>query len=185
MSTAAPRKLITAEELEVLPDDGMRYELSRGELICMSPSSTWPGIVAANILFFLGSFVHQQRLGRCGTADSGFRLASDPDTVRAPDVWFIRAERIPTPRPSRGFWAVAPDLAVEVLSPSDRWTDVLRKVSEYLAAGTRLVWVIDPEGRFARVFRADRAPLSVSEDGSLDGEDVIPGFLLPLRNVLE
>jgi Uma2 family endonuclease len=114
-----------------------------------------------------------------------FRLESDPDTVRAPDAWFVSAEHIPEDGIPDGFWPGAPTRAVEVLSPSDRFADVLRKVKEYLAAGARLVWVIDPKGRSAAVF-GPGAPLAelLGEDGVLDGGDVLPGFTLRLRDVL-
>lgn len=184
MTTTAPDRLMTAEELEGLPDDGNSYELSRGRLICMSPSSTRPGIVAWKLNILMGSYVLANNLGLGGTADSGLKLASNPDTVRAPDVWFIRADRLPTPQPSRGFWEIAPDLAVEVLSPSDRWPDVLDKVAEYLRAGTIFVWVIDPEHRFALIFRAGDPPELIREDGILDGGDLLPGFTLRLADVL-
>lgn len=177
-------KLMTAEELAALPDDGHVYELSRGKLICMSPSGSLPSIVAGKILFRLAGFVEQHRLGFYGTAEGGFRLARQPDTVRAPDVWFVRGERLPAEGIPTTFWPGAPDLAIEVLSPSDRFSAVLEKVRDYIDAGTRLVWVIDPEARSAGVFRPQGPVFFVDEDGTLDGEDVLPGFSLRLRDVL-
>lgn len=176
--------LMTADELAQLPDDGTLYELVRGELRVVCPSAALPGVVAWNLLLELGAFVKRNLLGVCGTADSGFRLTSNPDTVRAPDLWFVRSDRIPAAGIPRTFWPGAPDLAVEVLSPSDRFVDVLEKVRDYLEAGTRLVWVIDPEGRSAAVFRPDGLPSLMGEDGVLDGADVVPGFAVMLRDVL-
>ena len=185
VATTSPARLVTAEELLELPDDGNRYELVRGELVCVSPSFVWPGIVAGNVFGGLWGFLQRRRrLGICGISEAGFQLASKPDTVRAPDVWFIRAEHVPEGGVPDGFWPGAPDLAIEVLSPSDRFTDVLGNAHEYLDAGTRLVRVIDPKGRSAAVFRPDRPPLLLGEDGVLDGEDVLPGFTLRLRDVL-
>lgn len=184
MAMARIPQLMAAEELLVMPDDGNRYELVRGELISMSPSAIPPSVVSGNVFLDVGTFVRRNRLGVCGTAEGGFRLSSAPDTVRAPDVWFVRADRIPANGIPDGFWPGAPDLAVEVLSPSDRFTDVLRKAQDYLAAGTRLVWVIDPAGRSAAVFRPDGVPVLLGEDGVLDGADVLPGFTLELKDVL-
>ena len=184
MADAPAAQLMTADELARLPDDGKLYELVRGKLICMSPSAALPGVVAGNLFARLWSFVEQYGLGILGIADSGFRLASNPDTVRAPDLWFVRAERVPPEGIPRTFWPGAPDLAVEVLSPSDRFVAVLEKAQDYLNAGTRRVWVIDPEGRSAAVFRPDGPPRLMDENGALDGEDLIPGFRVALRELL-
>jgi Uma2 family endonuclease len=175
---------MTADELARLPDDGRSYELVRGELRTMCPSAALPGVVAGDLYLELGAYVKHNHFGVCGTADSGFRLRAEPDTVRAPDLWFVRAERVPAGGIPRTFWPGAPDLAVEVLSPTDRFVDVLEKAKDYLEAGTRLVWIIDPEGRSAAVFRPDGLPTLMGEDGVLDGADVVPGFTLPLRDIL-
>jgi Uma2 family endonuclease len=112
------------------------------------------------------------------------RQADRPDNVRSPDVSFVAAGRFPDERWPVGFAALAPDLAVEVLSPSDNSRDVLEKVGEYLNAGTRLVWVIDPETRMATVYRSPMDVRVIGESESLDGEDVVPGFTCPLKDVL-
>ena len=183
--TAMPsRRLMTAEELARLPDDGRVYELSRGKLICMAPSAWPPSMVAGNLHLEVGAFVRQHKLGICGVSEGGFLLNTDPDVVRAPDVWFVRADRVPAPPAPGGYWPGAPDLAVEVLSPSDRFIDVMRKVRDYLDAGVRLLWVIDPEARTAGIFRPGVSERFIDEDGALDGEDVLPGFSLLLSDVL-
>lgn len=182
--TASSPRMITADELLAMPDDGNRYELVQGELICMSPSFILPSVVSGNVYLEVGTFVRRGRLGLCGTAEGGFLLESAPDTVRAPDVWFVKAERVPADGLPEGFWPGAPDLAVEVLSPSDRFVDVMRKVQEYLAAGTHLVWVIDPKGRSAAVFGPERPPLLLGEDDVLEGSDLLPGFSLRLGDIL-
>lgn len=185
MVTATDAHRMTADELLELPEKpGVSYELVRGELRCMAPSAALPGVVAAKTLIRVGGHVEAHKLGVCGTAESGFKLESDPDTVRAPDLWFVRAERIPVEGIPETFWPGAPDLAVEVLSPSDRFGPVMEKVQDYLANGTRLVWVIDPQGRSAANFRPDTRPVLIQEDGVLDGADVIPGFSVMLRDVL-
>ncbi len=151
----------------------------------MGGTSARPAVIAMRIAIRVGGFIEQHGLGICGGADFGFLLASDPDTVRVPDFGFVRTERVPAGGiPASGFWPGAPDLAVEVFSPSNRFTNVLEKVYEYLDAGTRLVWVIEPEARKAMVFRPGGAPpATVGEDGALDGEDVLPGFTLPLAQI--
>jgi Uma2 family endonuclease len=178
--------LITADELQSLPDDGsFLYELDRGRLIDLCPASAYASLVAGTVLIELGSYVKQHGLGVCFGADGGFKLASDPDTVRATDVSFVRAERIPGGGiPRQGYWSGAPDLAVEVLSPSNRPGELWRRIGDLLNAGTRLIWVIDPEQRRAVVIRPGNEIELLAEDGVLDGETAVPGFALPLRRVL-
>lgn len=184
MTQAPGHTIMTAAELLALPDDGChQYELVRGRLIKMSPSSSKPAIVAGRVLRPLGNFVDEHKLGVFGGADWGFRLASNPDTVRSPDCAFVRAEHVPDTGVPDGFWPGAPDLVVEVLSPSNRFSEMLERVEDYLAAGTRLIWILDPEARTARVFHPDRAPAFFGEDGVLAGEDVLPGFTLRLADV--
>jgi Uma2 family endonuclease len=130
----------------------------------------------------LHAFVRQNDLGRLLAAETGFRLFTNPDTVRAPDVAFVRHDRIPNPMP-RGFAEFAPDLAVEVLSPDDRPGEVLEKVSDWLKGGTRLVWVVDPERRSARAYRDDGDIRLLGETDSLEGEDVLPGFNCQVREL--
>lgn len=176
-------RLLTAGDLMRLPDDGYQYELEEGRLIRVPPSGPLASVVAMTIATLLNVFVRSHRLGIVGGADFGLILARDPDTVRAPDVAFYRAERIPPGGIPATYWDLAPDLAVEVLSPSNRRGRVLKKVGEYLDAGTRLVWVVDPRRRTAVVYRPKGEPAIFGEDGVLDGEDVLPGFTLPLAEV--
>ena len=182
--TAVPLpRLMTADELMELPDDGTLYELSRGMLVCMSPSSYGPSRVAGRVIARAGTFIDEHELGDYGSAEGGFFLAANPDTVRAPDFWFVRAERVPPGDNPEGFYQGPPDLAVEVLSPSDRFHNVMLKVRDYLDAGTPLVWVLDPKSKVTAVFRSGQPVRFLDEDGVLDGEDVLPGFSLPLRDV--
>jgi len=117
------------------------------------------------------------------SAETGFLLARRPDTVRAPDVAFVSAERLEQARTTRGFFPGPPDLAVEVLSPTDRAGEVHAKVADYLAAGTRLVWVVEPGRHTIRVYRTLLAPKTVGQEATLDGEEVLPGFRLPVSAV--
>jgi Uma2 family endonuclease len=174
---------MTAEDLLRLNIQDKRSELVRGQLIVREPPGFAHGVVAFKIGRLVGEFVESSNLGVMVAAETGFTLARNPDTVRAPDVGFVCQDRVPDPLP-RGYAEFAPDLAVEVLSPGDRPGEVLAKVSDWLRAGTRLVWVVDPVRRSARVYRADGTETFVSVDDSLDGEDVLPGFALPLSAVL-
>ena len=135
MTTTLQRS--TASELFEMPDDGFRYELVKGELRRMSPSGGEHGATVVNITLLLGQHVKADKLGICFGAETGFKIASDPDTVRAPDVAFIRRERIPESGLPRKFWPGAPDLAVEVLSPGDTRREVDEKVADWLEAGAR------------------------------------------------
>jgi len=165
----------TAEELLALGEEA-RYELIEGRLVPMSPTGSLHGDLVAELTTVLRSFVRTHRLGRILTGEVGFVLRRDPDTVRAADVAFIRAERLPPEGLPTGFFEGAPDLAVEILSPSDRYTEVLRKVSEWLEAGVAMVWVVDPERRKVAVFRPDGTLRLLGEEDVLEGEDVLPGF---------
>jgi Uma2 family endonuclease len=131
----------------------------------------------------LGSFVRPRRLGVVYAGDSGFVLARKPDTVRGPDVAFVSAERQRQVGSASPYFPGAPDLAIEVLSPGDRVSEVVGKVSDYLAAGCRLVWVVDPVREQVQVFRSPLTPRSVARDELLDGEDVVPGFRVALSEI--
>ena len=148
----------------------------------MPPSFSASSFVAMTLGALVTVFVRLHKLGVCTMADGGVKLASNPDTVRAPDFAFFSKERLPTGVPPRGYLG-PPDLAVEVVSVTDRLTDVVKKAKEYLGAGTRLVWVIEPATRAALVFHPGREPDHVEGDATLEGEDVLPGFSLPLSEL--
>src|SRR6185436_868010 len=173
---------MTAEELLHLNLPNKRTELVKGVLVVREPAGYRHGEVAANLLVVIGGFVRERGLGHVLAAETGFKLESDPDTVRAPDVAFVQRDRIPASQ--RGFAALAPDLAVEVLSPDDRPGEVLEKVGDWLKAGVKLVWVVDPVRLLARVYRADGTESLLAADDALDGEDVLPGFLCQLETLL-
>ncbi len=174
MATTLQRS--TASELFEMPDDGFRYELVKGELRKMSPSGSEHGATVINISVLLAQYVRSRKLGVCFGAETGFKIASDPDTVRAPDVAFIRRERIPESGIPKKFWPGAPDLAVEVLSPGDTRREVAEKVEDWLEAGARAVWVINPKRRGVSVYRPMTGVMLLSEGEELDGGDVVPGF---------
>ena len=170
---------MTAEEMLRSRLPNKRTELVRGVLVVREPAGYHHGDVAARLLVAIANHVNANGLGRVFAAETGFRLTRNPDTVRAPDVAYISTARLPDP-PPRGFAELAPDLAVEVLSPDDRPGEVLAKVGDWLNAGARVVWVVDPVRVIARVYRADGSESIVDEAGALQGEDVLPGFEYPL-----
>jgi Uma2 family endonuclease len=178
-----PAALMTADELlrTHLPDK--RVELVRGVLVVREPAGFRHGAVSATLTKLLAHHVDSNELGSVLAAGTGFKLSTDPDTVRAPDVAFVSRERVPDPAPL-GYPALAPDLVVEVLSPGDRPGETLAKVGDWLNAGSRLVWVVDPSRRMARVYRHDGSEMVVTEGAALNGEDVVPGFECPLGSIL-
>lgn len=176
-------RYMTSEALAHHPIPNARTELVRGRLIVREPAKHRHGLVAANLLIEIGIYLKSNPIGQVLAAETGFTLARNPDTVRAPDVAYLRADRVPTVEVA-GFDELAPDLVVEVLSPGDRARAVQTKINDWLAAGTLLVWVIDPRRRLARVYRADRTVSVLTETDSLDGEDVLPGLSLAVSRVL-
>jgi Uma2 family endonuclease len=173
MSTGT--RTYTAEELWNMPGD-QRRELVRGELRIMAPAGSEHGAVINNLAFLLTLHVREHDLGVVFGAETGFVLARDPDVVRGVDVAFVRKARIPKTGLPKKFWEGAPDLAVEVLSPSDPAEEIEEKVDDYLNARTPLVWVINPRRRTITVHRPGRDPQVLRENDTLDGEDVVPGF---------
>ena len=179
--TAQP--LLTAEELLDMSVPDQHVELVRGVLVVREPPGGRHGRIAANVAFLLSQHVRAQDLGVVYAAETGFTLSRRPDTVRAPDVAFIGRDRLPSPEPI-GYPELGPDLVVEVLSPGDRPGETLANVADWLSAGTRLVWVIDPDRRIARVYRADGSESIVTAHETLLGEDVLSGFSCPLSQIL-
>ncbi len=176
--------LMTAEEFAELPDDGERCELVEGRLEPMSLPGWEHGEIVSDLHLLIGNFVKQNKLGKVFAAETAFRLQSDPDTVRGPDIGFVSANRIPTGEADRRkAFPGAPDLAVEVISPNDVYTKVRKKIDEYLKAGTKLVWIVDPSVKEVEVWRADRSRAWLTETDVLDGETVLPGFQLTVRDL--
>ena len=168
-------KLMTAAELASLPDDGFRYELDEGVLRRMPPPGFRHGRVQNRAGRVLGDHADETGAGVVVT-ESGFMLAGDPDRVFAPDVAFVRADRIPTDADEAGYLPLAPDLVVEVLSPSDVQSDVEAKVAKYIVAGVRLVWLLDADRQTVSARRPDGWSRRYQADEELDGGDVLPTF---------
>jgi len=180
MTLSAP---LTAADVERLSLPGKQVELVRGRLVVREPPGSHHGMIAANLAYYLSDFARRRGAGIVFGQDTGFKIAADPDTVRAPDVAFLSRERV-SHVPARGYAALAPDLLAEIVSPGDAPAELLAKVADWLAAGTRLVWVIDPERTEARVYRKYGSVRVVPASGALDGEDVLPGFVCLLKDVL-
>jgi len=177
---ATPRTVLTDAQLMELPKDGRKYELVDGE-VQVVPAGRRHGRVTVKLVSRLDPYVDDKRLGMVFDSSTGFRMPSG--NVRAPDLSFVATTPVPAGDIPPGFGESVPDLAVEVLSPDDDGRKVLDKVGEYLAAGARLVWVIDPERRCAVAYRSVSQTRQIGEDDFLDGEDVVPGFRLRLGDL--
>lgn len=174
-------RLYTAEDLLAMSHASGRYELVKGVLVEMAPSGdthTELGVWLAHLLI---NYVTPNDLGTVSGADGGYVLFHDPDTVRSPDVGFIAKARL-KPRTGK-FYEMAPDLAVEIVSPNDTASEVRAKVKEYFQAGVRLVWVVYPNDRSVDVHRPNQPTVSLEVGETLDGGEVLPGFTLPVKDI--
>jgi Uma2 family endonuclease len=182
---AIGQRLMTADELLRLPRGRQRYELVRGELRTMPPGGWEHGCESVAVADSLSPYVRRQRLGRVASGDTGFRLESDPDTVRAPDRAFVRRDRLPSREVGRGYFPGAPDLAVEVISPNDLYTEVDEKVAEWLEHGTQMVLVVNPRRRTVAVHRPGQPVRILGVNDAVDGEDVVPGWTMSVRDIFD
>lgn len=180
---AETKTLMTADELLAMPDDDFQYELVRGELVKMPPAGEDHGSREGEAFYHLKHFARQHELGAVYTGDTGFRLERHPDTVRAPDVSFVSRERLSVQRDRLGYFPGAPDLAVEIASPSQSVGDVMQKVADYLRAGSSLVWAYYPRSGKCSVFRANGSVAELGPDDTLNGEDVLPGFAMKVSEL--
>ena len=182
MTTQIEHRISTAEGLFNMPDDGYRYELVKGELRKTVPAGSEHGDISSDIHGSLGAYVRANNLGRTRIAEPGFILERAPDSVRAPDIAFVRRERIEAIGKTVRYWPEAPDLAVEVISPNDRYTEVNEKVADWLAAGTRMVVVVNPRNRTVNVHTPNNT-ITLAMGDMLDGCDVVPGWQMPLTDI--
>ena len=181
---ASRERLVTVEEFARIPDDDHRYELAEGRVIRMSPPGSRHAAMATRLASLLDRHVEEHGLGVVMNS-GGFHLASRPDTVREPDVAFVRAERIPASGVPDGFWPGPADLAVEIRSPGDRPSEIAAKVNEYLARGVRLVWVVDPKAGTITVHQPNEPSIILERGTTLDGGTVVPGFSCPLEKIFK
>ena len=176
-------QLMTADELLALPRGEFRYELVNGELKKMSPAGHKHGRITIRLTAPLAQYVRANGLGEVYAAETGFKLTSDPDTVLAPDIAFIRKQRVDEIGDPTGYWPGPPDLAAEVISPSDTVREVETKVAEWLEFGTRLVWVVSPKLRNITVYRSLTDIEILTEKDTLDGGDVVPRFQIEVAEI--
>lgn len=177
--------LVTAEELLTLPNDRMRLELVKGELRRMPLTGITHGKYAMLFSIALGQYILEHNLGMVYATGTGFIIARNPDTVRAPDASFVRQEVIDRIGEPPGYWPTAPDLAIEVISPNDVYLEVEEKVFEWLEAGTRMVITINPRKKTVTVYRSLLDVKILTENDVLDGEDVVPGWQMPLKKLFQ
>jgi Uma2 family endonuclease len=176
---------ITARDLLLMPDDGFRYELVSGKLKKMPPAGHRHGRIVVNLTTSLDQHVRVNNLGAVYASETGFQIASDPDTVRAPDVAFVRRERLVAVGEVEGYWPGAPDLAVEVISSGDTYAEVEEKVLEWLDAGVRLVLVVNPRKRAVTVYRSRTDIVILTEEEVIEGGDIVPGWTMPVTSLFE
>lgn len=180
-------KLMTIAEfealLDTLPDDGKKYELTHGVLIEMPPPKPNHNLIAAWIVTFVNLYLLKNKLGLAIT-EMGVRLFADDSTLYFPDVAYISFARLPDPDLTK-YIPMAPDLAVEIVSPSNTSEEISTKVSDYLRAGTQLVWVIYPKTQMTYVYQPDGRYQIVDGNGVLSGGEVLPGFTLPLHDIFQ
>jgi Uma2 family endonuclease len=176
-------KLITADELFTMPNTKYGCELVRGKLVKYMPTGIIHGIVSTQIGQSLSNFVKANQLGIVLAAETGFYIFQTPDTVRAPDSSFVGNEKLAKHGITEKFFPDAPDLAAEVVSPSDKKRDIEEKIKDYLSAGVHLVWIIYPQNKIVAVYRQNNIVSILREDDELDGENVLPNFRLSLAEL--
>jgi Uma2 family endonuclease len=167
--------LVTADQLSRMPDS-RACELVEGVIRTMSPASWRHGNTSARLVGMLMQHVAEHDLGEVFSTETGFTIARDPDTVRAPDAAFIRKDHVPAAPPEDAFWPGPPDLAVEVVSPGDTTGEVDEKVHAWLDAGAAMVWVVNPKWRTVTVYRSAADIKTLTQRDELTGEEVVPGF---------
>ena len=178
VTVAVAPKLITADELLLMPRNGQRYELLRGVLVKKMPTGNPHRVTVSRIDYALTGYAEENDYGSTGAGEPGYRLDREPDTVRAPDVVWIAPGRIP--EGARGYPELAPDLAVEVKSPGNSNPELAAKAAMWLSYGSREVWVADPERVTITVYRLYQEPVTLGEDDTLEGGDLLPGFAVPV-----
>ena len=177
------KQLMTVNDLLNATADGYRYELIRGELVKRMSAGFEHGVYSGNLAGSLWAYSTERNLGKVLIAEPTFLLATDPDHARIPDVAFVSAERLHLIEDRARAFPAAPDLAVEVISPTDRLTQVREKVADWLAHGVRMVIVVNPRNRAVEVHRPQRAMVTLTEADTIDGGDVVPGWRMRVADV--
>jgi len=174
---------ITGDELLAMGDIGP-CELIEGRIVPMTPTGSEHGVIESNLSRHLGNFVADKKLGKVMNGEVGIFTRRRPDSVRGADIAFVSRERL-ADRPAKGFLTVAPELVVEIVSPSDRWQDVRQKIEEYFAIGVQRVWIVEPDNRDVLVYSASTEMRKLGEGDLLTGEGVLEGFSLPVAELFE
>lgn len=177
--------LMTPDEFLVYPLSDVKAELVRGELRVTPPPGGPHGRAATNLILLLGAYLKGRELGWVYADGVGYQLLQRPRTVRVPDVSYVRADRLPKEGIGPGLLKLAPDIAVEVLSPSESASELEEKLDDYRACGTPLIWVIDPVRRTVMIVASDAPVRWLLEDDALDGGDVVPGFSCQVSELFE
>jgi len=185
MPAAVAEQVLTAEEYFTLPDDGRHKELVRGRVVEMNMPGFEHGEICVTIASILRAFVSERGLGRVVGNDSGILTERDPDTVRGADVSYYSYARVPRGRRPKGYPGVSPELVIEVLSPTDTWARILRKVSEYLEAGVVVVCVVNPNQSKVFVYRSDSPAEELVEEDEFTLPDLLPDFRVPVGRFFE
>ena len=185
MATQSPTELVTADELLELSSKGFRGELIRGVLCEAMPPGLEHGEIATAFGAELRGFAKPRRLGRVAVGDPGIKIERDPDTVRAPDIAFFSASRLPLDQRNPGYAEVIPELVVEVKSPRDSREQLYDKAQMWLRHGVRLVWLVYPEERTVEAHHAEQGVAVYGDDDELDGMDVLPGFTCAVSPLFE
>ena len=180
---AVTHKPVTAQELLAMPDDGLRRELVRGEVRKTAPAGFQHGSIAAEVAASLAWHVRSNGLGVVVAAETGFKIAGNPDTVRAPDAAFVSRERVEEADGTIGYWTGAPVLAVEVISPNDRFAEVEEKVGDWISSGCRMVLIVNPKGKNVTVRLPEKRVAILTEAETIDGGEVVPGWTLPVSEL--
>jgi Uma2 family endonuclease len=184
--TETAARLLTADEFAALPDEpGAVLELVRGEVRSMPKPKPRHGRVAGKLYRRIGDHVERNGLGETYTAETGFLIARNPDTVRGPDAAFVSKARLATVADPDEWMPFAPDLVVEVTSPDDRRREIAEKIADWLAGGARLLWQVHPDTRTVEVHRPGAPVQTLRENDLLDGLDVLPGFRLRVGELFE
>ena len=180
------KQMVTAEEFEDMPDvPGKRFELVEGEVVEVPGAGALHGLILFALAQLLERFVRQHDLGLVMPDGVAYVLHRDPDQLRIPDVSFVAWDRVPEEGAPEGFWQGAPTLAVEVVSPHDRADDIYDRVQDYLAAGSRQVWVLWPRQRSLSVYRPDADTRELGPDALLDAGEILPGFSVRVGDLFE
>jgi len=180
---ATAEKLLTAEEFERLREEGKRYELIDGELREMAPTVNWHGEVELNLAALLHTYVRSHGLGRVSCGEVLYIVRRKPDRVRAADIAFICQERVPSLEARQHIMEVVPDLVVEILSKHDTIAEISDRIDDWLGAGVRLLWIVDPFRRTVTIYQPERDPTLLGAQATLEGDPVLPGFRCPVAEM--